>query len=65
MHIVSDVLTMAKNLSKSSSTILAWDHVRHHAHFHHGAFFGVFDQVALHTAVKGVVAALETAPEAS
>ena len=58
-------LTTAENLSKSTSTILAWDHVRDHAHFRHGAFFRVFDQVASHKAVKGVVAALETAPEAS
>ena len=43
---------------------LAW-HVRDHAHFSHGAFFRAFDQVASHTAVKGVVDALETAPEAS
>ena len=41
------------------------DHVRDHAHFRHDAFFRAFDQVALHTAVKGGVAALETAPEAS
>ena len=58
-------LTTAENLSKSSSTILAWDHVRDHAHFHHDVFFRALDQVASHTAVKGVVAALETAPEAS
>ena len=44
---------------------LAWDHVRDHAHFRHDAFFRAFDQVASHTAIKGVVAALETAPEAS
>ena len=57
-------LTTAENLSKSSSTILAWDHVRDHAHFRHDAFFRAFGQVASHTAIKGVVAALETTPEA-
>ena len=46
-------------------TIIASDHVREHAHFCHGAFFQAFDQVASHTAVEGVVAALETAPGAS
>ena len=64
-HAHTSSLTTAENLSKSSSTILAWDHVRDHAHFRHGTFFRAFDQVASHTAVKGVVAALETAPEAS
>ena len=58
-------LTTAENLSKSASTIFASDHIGDHAHFRHGAFFRAFDQVASHTAVKGVVAALETTPEAS
>ena len=53
-------------ISQENGTIIfAWDHVRDHAHFCHGAFFRAFDQVALHTAVEGVVAALQTAPGAS
>ena len=62
-------LTTAENLSESTSTIFASDHVtdhfRDHTHFQHGAFSERFDKVASHTAVKGVVATLETASEAS
>ena len=47
VHLVLRVNQKRLQVGVQTEAIFAWDHIRDHAHFRHGAFFRAFDQVAL------------------